>query len=91
MRKRGAFRILCARLRMEAMMCGERMCGLKDLKTFLFPPRVKGEKKMHLGSQSKFLVSVPIFWSSAATFEGLPLWKKRNKREREKEDMRREL
>ena len=38
---------------------------------------------MHLGSQSKFLVSVPTFWSSAATFEGLPLWKKK-KRTRER-------
>ena len=74
-------------------VCGERMCVfLKDLKTFLFPPRVKGEKKMHLGSQSKFLVSVPTFWGRP-----LPLLKvchfgkKRNEREREKEDMRREL
>jgi hypothetical protein len=61
---------------MEAM----RMCGLKDLNFSFFP--FKG-KKMHLGSQSKFLVSVPTFWSSAATFEGLPLWKKK-KRTRER-------
>jgi hypothetical protein len=64
---------------MEAM----RMCGLKDL-NFSFSPSWRRTKK------NAFRVTVKIFGfcahflgSSAATFEGLPLWKKK-KRTRER-------
>ena len=68
---------------MRALMNGsDENVRSERFKLFFFPLVAK-EKKMHLGSQSKFLVSVPTFWSSAATFEGLPLWKKK-KRTRER-------
>ena len=49
-----------ARMNGSDDVCGENVSSLKDLKTFLFPPlrvRGAGHQKIHLGSQSKFLVS----------------------------------
>ena len=77
---------------MRALMNGsDENVRSERFKLFFFPLVAK-DKKMHLGSQPKFLVSVPTFWGRP-----LPLLKvchfgkKRNEREREKEDMRREL